>query len=166
MNYFKQSYLISFIFLSGFCLVYARRLEPLNINPLHLNVNFGEGMDKYVYPPNQGLIAPSIAPSQYENIPKYISEQHIIFVENDVNPVYVLKVLWNNANYKYKMFGGKHMTFGSKDPLKEINNGFIDYYCGKYIKVDFSNYPKIDVSEYKKMYGQEVLNKVIDILRS
>ncbi|MFO1258128.1 MAG: hypothetical protein U1E78_06970 [Gammaproteobacteria bacterium] len=49
--------------------------------------------------------------------------------------------------------------------IESSQSGWVDYVNGRYIKINFSQYPLLDLSSYVSRYGEQKLQKVRDVLR-
>lgn len=84
----------------------------------------------------------------------------------DLDKVEVLRALWNNSEPAvfFKISGKQSPPFDETEAKKAVNQ-YIDYFCGRVIKMDLSKNVISAVSTYESDTGKKVA-AIIDNLRN
>ena len=86
---------------------------------------------------------------------------------NNINKRILLERLWKKSKYNLNLINQTNPPmFSIDDAIKSIkSNGYIDYICGKPIKVYIKN-NNISSSEYDTINGENSLLNIIKILKN
>ncbi len=83
-----------------------------------------------------------------------------------IDKLALLKALWQGGKYAayFDKQKDNELPFFDEQLAKEYLDGFVEYFCGKCIRVDFSK-DTIDSAGYNKANGQDALESVIRCMK-